>query len=141
RNRVYSNPVLLMILSPSDHALWVLQQFNRWQREALEVRDRELQLLETNKKLRALTEKELESPDVVKQIEQQAAAEQANARRLGNLTTRGEDLLRQASRNNEIGVGHLEKWAEMQKILKDISASRMPSVANLLKSAAKNNQA
>ncbi|MFY7893751.1 MAG: hypothetical protein ACOVOJ_13740 [Pirellula sp.] len=141
RNRVYSNPVLLMILSPSDHALWILQQFNRWQREALEVRDRELQLLETNKKLRALTEQELESPDVVKQIEQQAAAEQANARRLGNLTTRGEDLLRQASRNNEIGVGHLEKWAEMQKILKDISASRMPSVANLLKQASKNNQA
>lgn len=141
RNRVYSNPVLLMVLNPSDHALWILQQFNRWQREALEVRDRELQLLETNKKLRSLSEKELESPDVMKQIEQQAAAEQANARRLGNLTTRGEDLLRQASRNNEIGVGHLEKWAEMQKILKDISASRMPSVANLLKQAAKNNQA
>lgn len=140
RNRVYSNPVLLMILNPSDHALWILQQLNRWQREALEVRDRELQLLETNKKLRALSEQELESPDVLKQIEQQAAAEQANARRLGNLTSRGEDLLRQASRNNEIGVGHLEKWAEMQKILKDISASRMPSVANLLKQAAKNNQ-
>jgi hypothetical protein len=140
RNRVYSNPVLLMILNPSDHALWVLQQFNRWQREALEVRDKELQLLETNKKLRSLSESELQSPETIKQIEQQAAAEQANARRLGNLTTRGEDLLRQASRNNEIGVGHLEKWAEMQKILKDISASRMPSVANLLKQAAKNNQ-
>lgn len=141
RNRVYSNPVLLMILNPSDHALWILQQFNRWQREALEVRDRELQLLETNKKLRSLSEQDLESADVIKQIEQQAAAEQANARRLGSLTSRGEDLLRQASRNNEIGVGHLEKWAEMQKILKDISASRMPSVANLLKQAAKSNQA
>jgi hypothetical protein len=141
RNRVYSNPVLLMILNPSDHALWILQQFNRWQREALEVRDREVQLLDTNKKLYAMSEQELATPDAIKQIEQQAAAEQANARRLGNLTSRGEDLLRQAARNSEIGVGHLEKWAEMQKILKDISASRMPSVANLLKQAAKNGQA
>ena len=104
-------------------------------------RSRELALLETNKKLRSLAEKDLENPDVIKQVEQQAAAEQANARRLGNLTAKGEDLLRQAARNSEIGVGHLEKWAEMQKILKDISANRMPSVANLLKQAAKENKA
>src|SRR5204863_14151 len=33
------------------------------------------------------------------------------------------------------GVGHLEKWAEMMQVLKDISANRMPSVADLLKAA------
>ena len=38
-------------------------------------------------------------------------------------------------RNPEFGVGHLEKWAEMLQILKDISANRMPSVADLLKQA------
>ena len=38
-------------------------------------------------------------------------------------------------RNPEIGVGHLEKWAEMLQILKDISGNRMPSVADLLKAA------
>ena len=31
--------------------------------------------------------------------------------------------------------GHLEKWAEMLQILKDIAANRMPSVADLLKQA------
>src|SRR5262249_16142467 len=39
-------------------------------------------------------------------------------------------------RNPEFGVGHLEKWAEMLQILKDSSANRMPSVADLLKQAA-----
>ncbi len=39
-------------------------------------------------------------------------------------------------RNPEFGVGHLEKWAEMLQILKDISGNRMPSVADLLKQAA-----
>ncbi len=31
--------------------------------------------------------------------------------------------------------GHLERWAEMLQILKDISTNRMPSVADLLKEA------
>lgn len=137
RARTYSAPHLIYVLSPSDHAMWVLQQFNRWQREAMEVRDREIQLLEGNKRLRQMSSDELAREETRKQIEQQAAAEQANARRLSGLTSRGEELLRQAARNSEIGVGHLEKWAEMQKILKDISANRMPSVANLLKQAAK----
>ena len=38
-------------------------------------------------------------------------------------------------RNPEFGVGHLERWAEMLRILKDISGNRMPSVADLLKQA------
>ena len=52
----------------------------------------------------------------------------------------GEDLVRQAARNPEFGVGHLEKWAEMLQLLKDISVQRMPSVADLLKEAAKSPQ-
>src|SRR5262249_5961773 len=39
-------------------------------------------------------------------------------------------------RNPEFGVGHLEKWAEMLQILKDIAGNRMPSVSDLLKQAA-----
>ncbi|HSG70274.1 MAG TPA: hypothetical protein VLA12_07655, partial [Planctomycetaceae bacterium] len=39
--------------------------------------------------------------------------------------------------NPEIGVGHLDRWAEMMQILKDISGNRMPSVADLLGEAAK----
>ena len=39
-------------------------------------------------------------------------------------------------RNPEFGVGHLEKWAEMLQILKDIAGNRMPTVADLLKQAA-----
>jgi len=135
RGRVYSSPHLLYVLTPSEHAIWVLEQLSKWQRESLEVRDRELQLLDTNRKIRDLSEDELNQDDTRRKIEQQASAEQANGRRLKNLTGRGEDLLRQASRNSEIGVGHLEKWAEMHQILKDIAANRMPSVADLLKQA------
>jgi hypothetical protein len=38
-------------------------------------------------------------------------------------------------RNPEIGVGHLDQWAEMVRLLQEISESRMPSVAKLLQQA------
>ena len=124
------------MLSPEQHAIWLTDQLNKWHRQSLEVRDREMQLYETNKQLRALSPQELDRPDTRRRIENQAAAEWANGRRLSNLVRTGEELVQQATRNPEFGVGHLEKWAEMLQILKDIAANRMPSVADLLKQAA-----
>ncbi len=135
RKRVYSAPYTFYVLSPEQHAIWVTEQLNRWHRQALEVRDRELQLYETNKQLQNLTPEELDQPETRRRIENQSAAERANGRRLTNLTTNGQDLLREASRNPELPAEQLESWAQMLAILKDISANRMPSVADLLKKA------
>jgi hypothetical protein len=137
RKRVYTAPYLLYVLNAEQHAIWITEQLSKWHRQSLEVRDRELQLYETNKRLRSMTAEELDRPETRRQIERQADAERTNGRRLSNLTEIGKDLLKQAARNPEIGVGHLDKWAEMLQILADISANRMPSVASLLKSASK----
>lgn len=139
RGRVYSSPYIFYVLTPNDHALWILDQINRWQRESLEVRDRELQLLATNRQLRDLPESELVQEATRKRLEEQASAEQSNGRRLNNLTAKGDELLRQAARNAEIDPNQLETWAQMQQVLKDIAANRMPSVADLLKKSARAN--
>ena len=123
------------MLNAEQHAIWVTEQLSKWHRHSLEVRDREMLLHETNKQLRALATEALDRPETRRRIENQALAEQANGRRLSGLVVAGEDLVRQAMRNPEIGVGHLEKWAEMLQILKDIAGNRMPSVADLLKQA------
>lgn len=136
RPRVYSPTYTLYVLNAVQHAIWLTEQLSKWHRQSLEVRDRELQLHETNKQLRAMSGEELDRPETRRKIENQAAAEQANGRRLSGLVNSGEELVRQAMRNPEFGVGHLEKWAEMLQILKDISGNRMPSVADLLKQAA-----
>jgi len=136
RQRVYSPAYLLYVLNAEQHAIWLTEQLSKWHRQSLEVRDRELQLFETNKQLRQLSADEINQPDTRRRIEHQAEAERANGRRLSNLVASGEDLVKQAMRNPEFGVGHLEKWAEMLQILKDISANRMPTVADLLKQAA-----
>jgi hypothetical protein len=135
RGRVYSPTYTFYVLNAEQHAVWLTEQLSKWHRQSLEVRDRELQLHETNKQLRAMSADELDRPETRRRIENQSAAERSNGRRLSNLVATGEDLVQQAMRNPEFGVGHLEKWAEMLQILKDISGTRMPSVADLLKQA------
>jgi hypothetical protein len=135
RPRVYSPTYTLYVLNAEQHAIWLTEQLSKWHKQSLEVRDRELQLHETNKQLRALGSEQLDQPENRRKVESQASAERANGRRLSNLVNNGEELVRQAMRNPEFGVGHLEKWAEMLQILKDIAGSRMPSVADLLKQA------
>ncbi len=136
RARVYSATYTFYVLTAEQHAIWITEQLSKWHRQSLEVRDREMQLYETNKQLRELTADELDRPETRRRIENQATAERANGRRLTGLVTTGEDLIRQAMRNPEFAIGHLEKWAEMLGILKDIAGNRMPTVADLLKQAA-----
>jgi len=137
RSRVVSPAYVLFVLSPEQHAIWLTEQLSKWHRQSLEVRDREMQLFEENKQLRELANADLDKPENRKKIEAQASAEQANGRKLSALASNGDELVKQAMRNPEFGVGHLDKWAEMLQILKDISANRMPSVADLLKEAAR----
>ncbi len=136
RDRVYSPPYTFYVLSAEQHAIWVTEQLSKWHRQSLEVRDKEMQLYETNRQLRALSPEELDRPETRRKIENQAAAERSNGRRLSGLVLSGEDLIKQAMRNPEFGIAHLEKWAEMLQILKDIAGNRMPSVADLLREAA-----
>ena len=52
RDRVYSPPHRLYVLTTDEHAIWIMDQLSRWHRSAIEVRDRELQLYEENQRLR-----------------------------------------------------------------------------------------
>ncbi len=72
------------------------EQLARWHHIALEVRDRELQLYETNKQLRELSADQLDQPETRRRIEAQASAERMNAHRLANLTLAGEQLVKEA---------------------------------------------
>ena len=82
RPRVYSPTYTFYVLNAEQHAIWVTEQLSKWHRQSLEVRDREMQLHETNKQLRALSAEELDRPETRRRIENQATAERANGRRL-----------------------------------------------------------
>lgn len=140
RERVYTPPHILFVLTAEEHAIWITSQLSKWHRAALDVRDKELQLHESNKRLREMSPQELADEEMRKELRRQASLEAANGRRLSALAHNGEDLLRQAARNPEIGVGHLDRWAEMLQILNDIGQNRMPSVSDLLDKASTEKQ-
>lgn len=133
RERSYSAPFVLQVLDPTDHATWLTERFSEWMQAARETYEREQQLHQTNLELRELTPEELDRPENRRQLARQAAEEQANAARLDTLTDIGQNLVEQATRNEEFEADQLESWAELLENLDDIAANRMPSVAELLR--------
>ena len=79
RKPVYTAPYLLYVLNAEQHAIWVTEQLAKWHRQSLEVRDRELQLYETNKQLRSLSADELDRPETRRRIESQATPSASTA--------------------------------------------------------------
>ncbi|HYF37673.1 MAG TPA: hypothetical protein VD994_20395, partial [Prosthecobacter sp.] len=136
RERSRSAAFVLHVLNKTDHALWLTEQFGKWLEVAKESYDREQQLHQTNKELRALDAAELDRPENRRRVSQQAAAEKAQAARLDALTQSGRNLVEQATKNDEFDATRLESWATMLKSLNDIAANRMPGVADLLKQTA-----
>lgn len=136
RKRARSASFVLHVLNKTDHALWLTEQLGKWLEVARESYEREQQLHQANKELRELSAEDLERPENRRRVSQQAAAESGNAARLDALTQSGRSLVEQATKNDEFDAERLESWATMLKSLKDIAATRMPSVSDLLKKTA-----
>jgi len=136
RGRAVSSPLVLYILDRAEHALVLNTRLQQFRQQASEVRDREMGLLATNKELRKLPAEQLLSPESRAKLEAQAAAEEANARRLDRLVDEGADLVREALKNPEFEANTLEELAEDIQTLAEIAESRMPGVADLLAQAA-----
>ena len=135
RERVYSPPLVLHVLTPAEHFKWLIGQLQLWTEAAKDVHDKELQLHQTNRELRDLPAEALDDPAQRKRIQEQAAAERANAARLDSLIESGVELVKEAAKNEEFDAEHLEAWAEILKQLEEIAGQRMPSVAELLSRA------
>ena len=134
RDPVYTEPITLELLSESEHAVWVRDEFDRWRQSALDVRDRELGLFERNRELAAIP-KERRDKAWKEQLREQARAETRNALLLDQLTQRGEDLLRQAARNSEVESAYVETLADTIQRLQELSRDRMQNIASSLREA------
>jgi len=136
RARAYSAPLLIYVVDRAEHALVLNARLQQFRQQASEVRDREMALLAANKELRDLPAERLLDDDVRGRLQGQAAAEEANARRLDRLVDAGESLVREAMKNPEFEAAMLERLAEDIQALADIAENRMPGVAEMLSEAA-----
>ena len=136
RERARSPDLVIHVLTPAEHFKWLVGQMELWMGAAQEVHDKELQLHETNRELRDLPPEALDEPAQRRKLQNQAAAERANAARLDSLIQLGTELVQEATKNEEFDPNQLESWAEILKKLEEIAGQRMPSVADLLARAA-----
>ena len=136
RERVRSPDLVIHVLTPAEHFKWLVGQMELWMGAAQEVHDKELQLHETNRELRDLSPEALDDPAQRRKLQNQAAAERANAARLESLIELGTELVKEATKNEEFDPNQLESWAEILQKLEEIAGRRMPSVADLLARAA-----
>ncbi|MCS7467803.1 hypothetical protein NZK35_14215 [Stieleria sp. ICT_E10.1] len=135
RERVYSDPLPIHVLTADEHAVWIAGQFARWRQAAMDVRDRELNLFSRNRELAEVAVAERDDQWRAA-VAEQARAEAFNGRQLEALTGEGEALLRQAARNDQVDVDYVEKLAATIQTLQEMSDDRMPRVADLLRQAA-----
>lgn len=133
RTRAYSAAYVLQVLDKHEHATWVTQEIAQLYKKAIEVRDREKQLHETNKQLRSLSAEEIATAEVQRQISTQAASEMTNGRNLRAVANKGTTILKHAARNSEMDPNGVAALAEMLVTLNDMADNRMPSIANLMK--------
>ena len=136
RERVRSPDLVLHVLTSAEHFKWLVGQLELWMGAAQEVRDKEMQLHQTNRELRDLPPESLDDPAQRRKIQDQAAAERANAARLDSLIQLGEELVQEAMKNEGFNPDRLESWAEILEKLEAIAGQKMPSVADLLAQAA-----
>ena len=112
RGRVYSAPIVVHVLTPEDHAVWMSDQLRRLASRADDVYEQELRLHDANRAFRRMDPGQLATPETQRRLQQQASSERANAARLSRVTDQGDELIRQALRNPEMLVGHLETFAQ-----------------------------
>ena len=136
RQRAYSPEFVLHVLTPAEHYKWLIDQLSQWTGAAQEVYEKELQLHQVNDQLMKLPPEALDDPAQKKTIQDQAAAEKANAAKLAALLEVGKTLVKEAAKNEEFDPEQLEALAELLKQLEEIAGVKMPSVAELLQQAA-----
>lgn len=132
RPRVYSEPVILYVLTRDEHAQMLKNQFDRAITELEDLARRERNQFDENQRLEKLEGEELQKDASKEKLEAQKAAEAENTRRMDELAQRMEQLLKDAARNGEIDKNTLKKMSEAMKDMKELSGQDMPKVDSKL---------
>ena len=132
RGRVYSEPVMVYVLTRDQHAQMLKSQFDRQIVELEDLARRELGLLEENERLEKLDGEELQSDAKRAELADQEREEQEGANRMETLKQQMEQLMKDATRNGDIDPKTLQKMAEALKSVQELAEQDLPQVGEKL---------
>lgn len=136
RGRVYSDPVVLFVLTRDEHAQMLKGQFDRVIGELEDLARRETDLHDENQRLEKLEDQKLQEQANRERLENQKDAERENAERMRELQQRMEQLFKDANRNGDIDKETMKKMAESMQSMKELGNEDMPKVEKKLDDAA-----
>jgi hypothetical protein len=132
RGRVFSEPVILYVLTRDEHAQMLKSRFDRQITELEDLARREQDLLEENERIERLGGEELQKDEARKRLQSQEEEEAETQRRIDELTQRMEQLMKDAARNGGIDKKTLQKMAESLKSMQELSQQDVPKVREKL---------
>lgn len=132
RGRIYSEPVVIYVLTCDEHAQMLKNRFDRQIVEIEDLARRELGLLEENERLDKLDGEQLQNPENRNRLAQQEREETEGANRMETLKEQMEQLMQDATRNGDIDPKTMQKMAEALKSVQELAEQNMPRVSEKL---------
>ena len=132
RGRVYSDPVILYVLTRDEHAQMLKSRFDRQITELEDLARRELNLLEENQRIERIDGDDLQKDENQKRLESQEQEEAETKRRIDDQSQQMEQLMKDAARNGDIDKKTLQKMAESLKSMQELSKDDVPKVQEKL---------
>lgn len=135
RGRVYSEPIVLYILTRDEHAQVLKNQFDRAIGELEDIARKEQNLNDENQRLERKDAKELQSDENRKKLQTQQDGETENRERMQELTKKMEELFKDSVRNGEIDKDALKKMSKALQAMRELSEKDLPKVEQKLEEA------
>jgi hypothetical protein len=132
RGRIYSEPVVIYVLTRDEHAQMLKSRFDRQITELEDLARREQALLEENQRIERLDGADLQKEENRKRLGEQEMEESESSRRTEELKKQMEQLMQDAARNGDIDKETLRKMAESLKSIQELAESDVPKVREKL---------
>lgn len=135
RERSYSQPITIYILSPEEHAQMLKNQFDRAIRDLEDIARQERNLLEENQRLERLDGEALRKDEAAQRLKKQQQAEAEQAQKMQELAEQMEKLLQDSARNESIDDDTMRKMLESMEAMREMAQQDIPQVESKLNQA------
>ncbi len=135
RGRIYSEPIILHILTKDEQAQLLKDKFDRIIGELEDAARREQNNFDENRRLEQEGPENLQNEANQERLEQQELNEAENIEKMAELSERMEELLGEALKNGEVDSDTMQKMAETMQRMQELSQQDMPKVEQELNEA------
>ena len=134
--RVYSEPMIIFVLSKSEHAQMIRNELERITSDLEGMIRRMDAMADEAKRLKGMENGKLKDAESQERLHALADEEQANRRELGDLLNRSESLFKEASRNSQIDPAGMKEFMKGISMLKPIPDGSMKMAQKLFRDSA-----